>query len=212
MGFASRLYRNLYLKLMPSYEGELEQHLSGFNTLLDVGCGARSPIIHFSKRPKGSIGVDGFDPSLEKSKALGIHEQYQKIDVTRVRDHFAENSIEVVCALDLIEHLEKEQGLKFLSDLESVASKRVVIVTPTGFLPQAEFDGNSYQRHISGWDPEEMRKLGYKIYGIRGWKPLRGEYARFTVPVIGRILSDLTQFYTKKHPEHAFQMLCIKDL
>lgn len=215
MGIASKLYRGLWARFLPSYEGELERHLTGFSSLLDVGCGSASPLRHFRARAaKRMVGVDGFQPSIDRSKALGIHDEYVFHDVLRLPEVFPDKSFDAVCALDLIEHVEKDVGLRLLADLERIAAKRVVIVTPKGFLPQAEFDGNAYQKHVSGWEPEEMEALGYTVYGIRGWKPLRGEYAHFTVKpsILGRFLSDASQFLVRSRPNKAFQILCVKDL
>lgn len=215
MGILSTIYRNTYARILPSYEGEIERHFSGYESILDVGCGSASPLRHFRRRPaRKLVGIDGFQPSIDRSKAAGIHDEYILHDILRMSEIIPDKSYDAVCALDLIEHVEKDVGIRLLADLERIARKRVLIVTPKGFLPQAEFDGNAYQKHVSGWEPEEMRSLGYEVVGIRGWKPLRGEYAHFTIKPspLGRILSDLSQFWVRSRPEKAFQILCTKDL
>jgi hypothetical protein len=44
-----------------------------------------------------------------------------------------------------------------------------VITTPLGFMPRDEVDGNPLEAHISGWEPKEVEKLGYRVkkQGVR---------------------------------------------
>ncbi|HEU4719048.1 MAG TPA: SAM-dependent methyltransferase, partial [Bacteroidia bacterium] len=117
-------------------------------------------------------------------------------------------------ASDLIEHLEKEDGYRLIEMMEKLAAKKVVIFTPNGFLEQREYDGNKYQVHLSGWDVEEMEKLGYKVKGINGWKPLRGEFAviRWWPKVFWGRISLLTQKRMETRPKKAFAILCTKEI
>jgi len=98
--------------------------------------------------------------------------------------------------------------------MEEIATKKVIIFTPNGFLPQGEYDNNPWQIHHSGWDVEEMQDLGYNIIGINGWKPLRGEYARINYKplFLWTLLSDITQLFVRNNPKYAFQILCVKEL
>jgi hypothetical protein len=114
----------------------------------------------------------------------------------------------------VIEHLTKEDGYNLISSMEGVAKKRAIIFTPNGFLPQDIYHDNEAQRHLSGWGPEEMRELGYRIIGIQGWKPLRGERGmiRFHPTVLWERFSLLTQILTTRLPKYAFRLLCVKEL
>ncbi len=97
--------------------------------------------------------------------------------------------------------------------MEKIAKKKIIIFTPNGFLPQGKYDDNPWQIHRSGWTSKEMENKGYKVIGINGWKPLRGEYANllFKPKVLWRIISDFTQLIVKRHPKNAFQILCVKE-
>ena len=98
--------------------------------------------------------------------------------------------------------------------MEKIASKRVIIYTPHGFLPQGEYDNNHWQIHKSGWEIEEMQARGYRIVGIHGHKVLRGEYAklRWRPWFFWQIVSDITQLWTRNHPKNVFQILCVKEI
>lgn len=205
------MLKKIYLSYFPNYIFELEKALADCDTVLDVGCGSNSPLGSI-KNKLYSEGVDSFLPSITKSKAQKIHNKYHKMDVLNIDKKFKSNSFDCVIAIDLIEHLTKEDGKKLIKKMEKIARKKVIIFTPNGFLPQGEYDNNPWQVHKSGWTVEEMQKKGYKVIGINGWKPLRGEYAepKFYPKIIWRIISDLTQVFTRNNPKKAFQILCIK--
>lgn len=134
------------------------------------------------------------------------------MDVLDVGKKFGSNSFDCVLASDLIEHLTKEDGIRLIEVMEKIAKNKVIIFTPNGFLPQREHDNNPWQVHKSGWTVKEMKERGYKVIGINGWKPLKGEFARikFWPKYFWMIISDITQFFMRNHPERAFQILCIK--
>lgn len=207
-----KVLKNIYTKFIPNYARELEIAVGDCESLLDVGCGKDSPIQNFSKQIY-SVGVDIFNPSLDKSKKLKIHNKYVKMNVLEIEKRFKPNSFDCVLASDLIEHLEKKDGLKLIKQMEKIAKKKVIIFTPNGFLKQGEYDKNPWQIHKSGWSTSEMQKKGYKVIGIRGWKKLRGEYAliKFKPGLFWKIISELTQIYIKRFPKNAFQILCVKN-
>ena len=205
-------FKNLYSQLFTDYVDALNTAIGGCRTLLDVGCGFPSPVARFSSR-LDSTGVDIYLPSIEQSRAMGIHNNYEQIDVLKIGKRFAPNSFECVLASDVIEHLPKESGYGLLEQMERIASKRVIIFTPNGFLPQAGHSGNPWQEHKSGWIPEDMEALGYRAIGINGWKPLRGEFAyiKYRPRMFWHIVSDLSQLVVRHYPKHAFQILCVKE-
>lgn len=201
--------------LINRYPDLLEKEIIGScDTLLDVGCGSDSPVAQFSKKLEYSVGIDGFQPSIDKSRIKGIHSEYHLGNVLKIDEIFPAKSFDCVVALDLIEHLEKDQGLQLIAAMEKIARKKVIIFTPTGFQEQRAYDGNEYQIHRSGWEVGEMQKSGYRVVGINGWKPLRGERAemKFSPKKLWYGISLLTQFLTENNPEYAYQMLCIKQM
>jgi SAM-dependent methyltransferase len=196
------------------YERCLERALEGCDSVLDVGCGTDSPIGRLQRKPARAVGVDGHAPAIEASRRAGIHAEYHCMPVLDVGTRFAPHSFDAVLASDLIEHLEKPDGERLLDLMESLARRRVIVFTPNGFLPQGEVDGNPYQVHRSGWTVGEMRARGYRVFGINGWRPLRGELAaiRWKPRWFWERLSLLSQDWTTEDPTHAFQILCIKEV
>lgn len=178
-------------------------------TLLDVGCGANSPIQRFSKKIPHCVGLDGFLPSIEKSKAKKIHHEYIHGELFESLEKIPSKSYDIVIAMDVIEHFEKADGWRLWSELERISKKRTVVFTPNGFLPQGEYDENPHQLHRSGWTTQEFIDRGYSVCGVNGLKFLKGEFGapRIKPRWLGNLISDHTQFFTHSRPELAFQIL-----
>ncbi len=199
---------------MNQHPRAMRRAMRGCDSLLDVGCGDDSPLQVFTPQIAHSVGVDAWQPSIVKSRARGIHDEYVCCDVGALSQNFAPNSFDCVAASDLIEHLEPAAGLRLLDDMEAIARKRVMIFTPNGFLPQEPYDGNEFQRHLSGWTPEIMRARGYEVLGINGWRPLRGERTaiRFQPRALWEPISLVSQPFVHHRPHLAYQILCVKYL
>lgn len=183
-------------------------------TLLDVGCGNRSPVRFFSRRLKRAVGVDNFQPYLDQSRAAGIHTETRRMDIREIGEHFVPGEFDAVVAYDLIEHLTKPDGFKLLDAMERIAGKKVIVLTPNGFVPQTAYDDNSLQEHLSGWEPDEFRALGYRLTGVGGWKHLKGERGipRFRPIQFWGPLSLWTQPLFEGHPDHAFHLFAVKQI
>ena len=203
----------LYMRMFWKKRYELEKSVGNSKSLLDVGCGSNSPIRGFSNRLH-SVGVDSFAPSIERSRAAGIHAEYRLCDVLDIDKEFEAQSFDCVLSLEVIEHLDADQGYLLLKNMEHIARKRVIVFTPNGFLPQDEYDGNPGQIHKSGWEVDQMEQFGYNVIGINGLKCLRGDRAKicWRPKWFWRIVSDFSQFYVRSHPQKAFQILCVKEL
>lgn len=202
--------KRIYKTLFPSMEKYLKKELQNCRTVLDLGCGRNPAIQNFSI--SFSVGVEIFNPYLEESKKKKIHNQYIKADVREIE--FKKNSFDAVLALDLAEHLSKEEGYELIKKMEKWAKKKVIIFTPNGFLWQNGYDNNLWQTHKSGWDTEEFKKLGFKVYGINGWRGLRGYKAemKFKPKLVWITISNLSQKVTYHFPKYAFQLFCVKAL
>jgi SAM-dependent methyltransferase len=212
MNLIKRL-RAAYFVLFPPYQKDVRKSLEGCSSILDVGCGSYSPITPL--RGKAWLaGVDAYEGSIQKARERQTHDEFHVHDVLRLPELFPDRSFDGVVALDLIEHLEKKDGLVLLDTIERIARKRVVIFTPNGFLPQGEYDNNPWQVHRSGWEVSEMQARGYRIIGLNGWRPLRGEkgYVKWQPQLPWIVFSDITQYFVRNRPEKAYQLLCVKQL
>lgn len=133
-------------------------------SVLDVACGLslKSQYITADIR----VGVDIYRPYLEKIDADVPYAVIQA-DIRDLDKLFLPNSFDLVIALDVVEHLEKDDALKLMDDCEAIARKAVVIETPKGFIPQnmdiLGLEGHEWQTHRSSWEPEEFEARGYNV-------------------------------------------------
>lgn len=195
------------------YYAILRKELKGVKSVLDVACGASSPLGAI-KKTFYSVGVDIFKPSIIKSKKARIHDEYKLGDVLQLTAFLKKKSFDAVVGLDIIEHLEKQQGYKLLKQMELLAKKKVIILTPYGFTQQHPYDKNPYQIHKSGWYPSDFTKKGYRVYGMRGLRFIRGECAtiKYKPWLFWGTVSSLSQFLTYFTPSISYQLIAIKKL
>jgi len=191
---------------------EIRSFFQDCATVLDVGCGNWSPVRFL--QGAHLTGLDGYPPALEEARRNGTHDEYVSGDVTRISELFPARKFDACIALDVIEHLHKEDGWRMVDDMERLATRRVVIFTPNGFVPQKSKDGD-LQEHLSGWTAEEMRSRGYRVLGMYGPKKWRGEYHRVKYqPQPFWVLLSMAAHYahTRSRPEKAAAIFCVKDL
>lgn len=190
------------------------RELMDCDSVLDLGCGRHSMVPIISSRTK-TVGVEFFKPHFEEAVRSGRHKEYLNLDITKA--DFPDKSFDAVILLDVIEHLSKEEGLSLLKKMERWARKKIIIFTPNGFLHQDGYDENPLMAHQSGWTAADMRGLGFKVFGVRGFKFLKkGDHhdhdqERPKIPM-SESLVDLTQLFTYYWSGQAFQIFCVKNL
>jgi hypothetical protein len=134
--------------------------------VLDIGCGIK-PQKYI--RPEIQICWDPFAPYLEhlqtalagKTSPLYI---YVNAGWAEAVELLPPRSVDTIFLLDVVEHLEKTQGLQLLERTKPLVRQQVVVFTPLGFLPQHSLDGKDrwgldggvWQEHQSGWLPEDF--------------------------------------------------------
>lgn len=67
---------------------------------------------------------------------------------------------ELVIAIDILEHFEKADGLRFLAECARVSSRATLISTPKDFCHQ-EVEANPLENHRSHWSSEELAEAGF---------------------------------------------------
>jgi len=188
-----------------AYEDVLKKHLGDANTVLDIGCGeGRYKVFsHYV-----STGVDIDEPSLAKAKENGYYNKLYLRDITQLKFNVRYDAI---VSIQNIEHLTKEDGIKFLDKIEQYANKRIIVMTTWGYFPFPAHDGNSFQEHKCGWLPTEFEKRGYKTFPIIYYR-WRSNQSVFGL-AIGYLLSIILRPLIKRNPEiYAQDFVAIKEI
>lgn len=191
----------------------LENELSSSSRVLDVGCGNNSPVGHL-KKTFYSEGIDIYPKCIQISRKNHYHDSYRIGDVRRLSKFYKNKSFDTLVSIDVIEHLTKSESLKMISQMEKIARKKVIIMTPRGYIDQGAYDGNPYQVHHSGWTTKDLQDLGYKVYGLRGFKYLRDDAAtiRFSPWIFWGFLSFVSEVLLYPFPNLSFQLFAVKSV
>lgn len=75
---------------------------------------------------------------------------------------FKKECAHIIFAFEITEHLDKQQGQKFLVDLQTLASQ-VIVSMPNGYFEQDAIKGNSNERHLACWQRQDLAELGYTV-------------------------------------------------
>ncbi len=182
-------------------------------SVLDVGCGASMTMRQLGV-PQ-TTGIDGYEPSLDQAKRRRTHDHLVLGDVCNLDAYFKPRQFDACVALDVIEHQTKADGLRLMEQMERIAARRVVLFTPNGFLPQGHTTPGDRQVHLSGWEPAEMERCGYRVIGFLGPRKLRGQRHGLNrrPAVFWGMVSLAGHFlWTRRHPARAAALLCYKTV
>lgn len=203
-----RLYRTKIMSfLLYSHAYFLRRELKGCRSALDIGSGANSPLWHSGLRY--TVAVDIFEPALKDARALKTHSAYMLADVARME--FKPRSFDAVVLCEVLEHMNKEGGLKLLEKAEGWARKKVLVSSPNGYYAQDDILGNPYQIHRCGLEIKEMTDRGYNAYGLAGlrFRPFRSSIiGGFIWGFLSVALQCLTYYFPKRL---AFWVFYVKD-
>jgi hypothetical protein len=113
-------------------------------------------------------GLEVWAPYVVGPDALagGNRTYYDEIVVADVRncsDWITALHPDIVFAFDIIEHLERAEGIEVLRMLQRAATRSVLVSLPIVDYPQGPLHGNPHEEHKVQWKTEEMLALGSKL-------------------------------------------------
>lgn len=109
-----------------------------------------------------SVRIDGIEACA--SYLTPVHEYaYDHIfvgDALAILPTLANASYDLAMAIDIVEHFEAPDGLRFLAELKRVARRTALVSTPKAFVHQ-EVAANPYENHRSHWTAEQLAAQGF---------------------------------------------------
>lgn len=116
-------------------------------------------------------GIEIFEPYTDLPHMKGL---YNNIHVGNAYHILKNNGFNVkydLCiAMDVIEHMFKDQGVFVAKELINISNKKCIINVPTGnWMNNVVIAGNEAEQHRAIWEPEDFDKLSEEI-GIKGEK------------------------------------------
>ena len=203
----------------------LQRYLEPEGKVLELGCGRDSTVLRIYPHID-YVGVDAHlpylqilasSPNFSPTSASLLHSAFSDLN-------FSEGEFTQVVLIDVLEHLEYDDGVDLLSQLERWCTHSIVLKTTNGFVPQGEMDGNAYQSHLSGWTVDDLQSRGYHVHGLSGWKLLRRDLAldtwtddlsmsmRFRPRPLWLFLAGFSQLFAYHKPRSAFELFAVKVL
>ncbi len=140
--------------------------------VLDVGSGLKGPVAQHYWEVTKKI-QRGYVCDVWSLKPLPSLWRPLKMNALDLLDVLEKKSINVVQAFGFLEHLEKEDGLKFLEIAEELAIDLIIVSAAIcihsfngkecGDDPdyKVKIDGNPYHRYNSSWQWDEFEELGF---------------------------------------------------
>lgn len=192
----------------------------GVKSVLDLGCGEGSFMKDICQAEDWHItGVELFAGSVEKARKIGSYEKVIKADVTKLPENILNKKYDLVFSSQVLEHLDKTKGKQALKVWEELARKRIVVTTPVGFIEydpiEEKSENNPLKKHLSGWKPQELIKLGFIVHG-QGAKFIYGRtgLARKMPSILPfwSILALLVSPLTYLFPKLGLYMICVKEI
>jgi len=204
-GLKSVLTIRLHLPL--TYTDIIARYLKDCESILDIGCGKGELMKNLKERRNvQSVGLDLYLPYLHEAKKTQSHNDLLLADAKSLPIK-PTRCFEAVLCSQVLEHLEKQESLRLIDDMENLALKKVVIGTPNGFhAPSSkEIDVNPLEEHRSSFTPSEFLSRGYTVRGqgleiVYGDKGLIRKLPTWLKPMaimLAYIVSPLTYFMTK---------------
>lgn len=133
--------------------------------VLDVGFGFGFygwALTTWKKGRSHIVGIDINPDRVERQIELGI---YDEVFCKDINEWLPVESFDLIIASHVVEHLEKDDGLKLLERLQAKCRGRLIVACPEGDTLSIEMRDSVkyYDVHVSVWRARDLRQLGFKV-------------------------------------------------
>ncbi len=203
--------RSAFVQLLcPAPKRHLQRLIAkyGLASGLDIGCGGGSPLTSMRNDRFHSTGIDIDEKCIQICKSRNTHDE---LIIGDFRSFEFDRQFDVVVLSHVIEHFSRDEGMRVITRIEALAKRLIYIETPNGFLEQTDWDGNIFQRHLSGWFPHDFEGRGYTVFGAGPqWFARPMGQSSFLPAPIERAITRTLQWYYFRRPNKAAAIAAIK--
>lgn len=196
------------------YRRWLKRDLTDCGTILELGCGANSPLVQIGVSHR-TDAVDIWPPYVDMHKRAGTYRHCHQLNILNLEPgNIGEYDAVVIC--DVLEHLNKSDvdAAMIFAKLEAIAIKKIILFTPNGYVDNDEVHGDPHQKHLSAWEPEDFISRGYKVVGATGLRWIFGKaslpkwHPYYAWSVIGMLSKPLVYH----RPKLAWHSYAVKEI
>lgn len=122
----------------------IQKEIKYDDSVLSVGCGILQDINGLDC--KSLFGIDIYEPYINKLNSIGVNAICADVTKYEFKEKF-----DIVLALDIIEHLEKDDAIDLIKKMKSIANKKVIIYTPSYFFDNISVNYKGEKINILEW-------------------------------------------------------------
>jgi len=156
----------------------------GCQSAVELGCMLGEQLAELVPHVPHRLGVEPFSAYVELAVDSGA--QYEIAMALDWCHKQAPASYDMVMAIDLLEHLERHDGLLLLAEMARIAGVVAVVYTPDGYTAQTAeescrliaknnpalgYQFNALQEHRSGWTIDDLEWSGYQAKRVEWADP-----------------------------------------
>lgn len=149
----------------------IQENTKNTNCIVDFGCMFGSRFKYAGNPNTIKIGIELFKPYLDNAVESFIKIHGNMCNFNKLID---KKYYDCAMIIDSIEHLEKNEALNLLKEIQKLFNK-ILLITPEHFFifekDLSGYDSHESQRHKSGWEVEEFKNLGFKVELISDFHP-----------------------------------------
>lgn len=156
---------------IPYILSEVEQLVKKGNkvNILDIGFGQgiHAGLLrnYFPKELIYLVGIEVFpeyiQPKFRQSFNFNVMYIGNALDIVSTIPYY----FNLVLCADVIEHFERDEGIKLFEELKKRADA-ILVTLPVSDYPQGTIDGNEYETHRTQWKENEMNTIGLNTVKI----------------------------------------------
>ncbi len=199
-------------KLMAGFQGTFFKEDFTDKVIVDFACGfgtwghtIRSMIFQGGDGAY-LVGCDVFRPFLVKNKKYNPYDDLVVCDGRYLP--FREKCANIVLCFEMIEHMDKGEGLTLLVNLENMAKDKLVLSTPNGFMEQHNPDKIQFEEHKSFWLDKDFERNGFRV--LKTGKGLEWEFFMRNFRLINAI--DRIELLRSKNKWNGVMLIAEKNL